>query len=149
MCYQFGMKPRLFGIVATHSPVVAVLRRGPSDWSQVGRWDPEARTFQPGSWIHSNIYPQRCDLSPDGQRFVYFRLRTRATWSAGPTYIAISRLPCRLEVRDGPWVATRGGWSLDLGAAGRSRPSRPRSLVDGSSDERDRDKLDRIAHPWV
>jgi hypothetical protein len=92
---------RLFGIVATRSPVVAILRRGPSDWSQVNRWDPEAGTFEPGSWIHANIYPQRCDLSPDGQWFAYFTLRTRATWSAGPTYIAISRLP---------WLSALAAW---------------------------------------
>lgn len=95
------MKPRLFGIVATRSPVVAVLRRGPSDWSQVSRWDPEAGTFQAGSWIRSNIYPQRCDLSPDGQWFAYFTLKSRATWSAGPTYIAISRLP---------WLSALAAW---------------------------------------
>ena len=29
--------PRLFGIPARDSPVVAVLRRGPSDWSADGR----------------------------------------------------------------------------------------------------------------
>ena len=33
------MGPRIFGIPATGSPVVAVLRRGPSDWCHVGRWD--------------------------------------------------------------------------------------------------------------
>jgi hypothetical protein len=95
------MHARLFGIVATHSPVVAILRRGPSEWSQVSRWDPEAGTFEHGSWIHANIYPQRCDLSPDGQWFAYFTLRTRAAWSAGPTYIAISRLP---------WLSALAAW---------------------------------------
>ena len=95
------MHARLFGIVATESPVVAVLRRGPSDWSQVSRWDPEAGTFEPGAWIHANLYPQRCDLSPDGQWFAYFTLRTRASWAAGPTYIAISRLP---------WLTALAAW---------------------------------------
>jgi hypothetical protein len=101
LCYQCWVKPRLFGIVATGSPIVAVLRRGPSDWSQVSRWDPEAGTFLPGSWTHANIYPQRCDLSPDGQWFAYFTLRNRVTWSAGPTYIAISRLP---------WLSALAAW---------------------------------------
>ena len=95
------MHARLFGIVATRSPVVAILRRGPSHWSQVSRWDPEAGTYEAGSWIHANIYPQRCDLSPDGQWFRYFTLRTRASWSAGPTYIAISRLP---------WLSALAAW---------------------------------------
>ncbi len=95
------MKPRLFGIPATRSPVVAILRRGPSDWSQVNRWDPEAGTFEHGSWIHANLYPQRCDLSPDGRWFSYFTLRQKAEWTAGPTYIAISRLP---------WLTALAAW---------------------------------------
>jgi hypothetical protein len=95
------MKPRLFGIPATRSPVVAILRRGPSDWSQVNRWDPVAGTFQRGSWIHANLYPQRCDLSPDGRWFSYFTLRQTSTWAAGPTFIAISRLP---------WLTALAAW---------------------------------------
>jgi hypothetical protein len=95
------MKPRLFGIPATRSPVVAILRRGPSEWSQVNRWDPETGTFERGSWIHANLYPQRCDLSPDGQWFAYFTLRQRSSWAAGPSYIAISRLP---------WLTALAAW---------------------------------------
>jgi len=95
------IKPRLFGIPATRSPVVAILRRGPSDWSQVIRWDPKAGTVERGSWIQANLYPQRCDLSPDGQWLSYFTLRQKATWSAGPTYIAILRLP---------WLAALAAW---------------------------------------
>ena len=101
LCYQCAMHPRLFGIPATRSPVVAVLRRGPSDWSQVCRWDPETGTFEPGAWIHANLYPQRCDLSPDGQWLAYFTLRGSATWSAGNTYIAVSRLP---------WLTALAAW---------------------------------------
>ena len=95
------MNPRLFGIPATRSPVVAVLRRGPSDWSQVSRWDPKAGTFEPGAWIHANLYPQRCDLSPDGRWLAYFTLRGAAGWSAGNTYIAVSRLP---------WLTALAAW---------------------------------------
>ena len=95
------MKPRLFGIPATRSPVVAILRRGPSDWSQVLRWDPHAGTLDRGSWIRANLYPQRCDLSPDGRFLAYFTLRPAATWAAGPTYIAVSRLP---------WLTALAAW---------------------------------------
>ncbi|HVD29548.1 MAG TPA: hypothetical protein VNC79_13760, partial [Mycobacteriales bacterium] len=59
--------PRLFGIPARDAPVVAVLRRGPSAWAQVGRWDVGSTpSYQPGSWLRGTLYPQRCDLSPDG-----------------------------------------------------------------------------------
>ncbi len=112
------MKPRLFGIPATRSPVVAILRRGPSDWSQVSRWDPEAGTFERGSWIHANLYPQRCDLSPDGQWFAYFTLRQKSSWAAGPTYIAISRLPWLTALA--AW-GTCGTWTCGLHFTERPR----------------------------
>lgn len=85
--------PRIFCIPATQAPVVAVLRRGPSAWSHVGRWDVGSGRFEPGSWLRGTIYPQRCDLSPDGRWLAYFALKTPAPWTPGPTYIAISRLP--------------------------------------------------------
>lgn len=86
--------PRLFGIPARDVPVVAVLRRGPSAWAQVGRWDVGVTpSYQPGSWLRGTLYPQRCDLSPDGRYLSYFTLRPHADWAPGPTYLAVSRLP--------------------------------------------------------
>ena len=130
------MKPRLFGIPTTRSPVVAVLRRGPSDWSQVLRWDPEAGTLERGSWIHANLYPQRCDLSPDGRWLSYFTLRQKSTWGAGPTYIAISRLPWLTALAAwgtcGTWtcglhfVDRRRTWEVGPAAEGDSEPLRKR-----------------------
>src|SRR4029450_1417783 len=83
--------PRIFGIPAARAPIVAVLRRGPSDWSHVGRWDVAAGVYEPGAWIRANLYPQRCDLSPDGRWLCYFTLKGGAHWAAGDTYVAISR----------------------------------------------------------
>jgi len=130
------MKPRLFGIPATHSPAIAVLRRGPSEWSQVSRWDPEAGTFEAGSWIHANLYPQRCDLSPDGRWFTYFTLRQRSSWAAGPTYIAVSRLPwlaalaawgtCGTWTRGLHFVDDRQTWEVGPPAEGAIEPLRTR-----------------------
>ena len=133
------MQPRLFGIPATRSPVVAVLRRGPSDWSQVSRWDPAAGTFDPGSWIRANLYPQRCDLSPDGQWLAYFTLRGRAEWAAGPTYIAISRLPwltalaawgtCGTWTRGVHFSEDRGVWDVGQPDTGEIEPLRRRYRI--------------------
>ena len=130
------MQPRLFGIRAIRSPVVAVLRRGPSDWSQVSRWDPDAGTFERGSWIRANLYPQRCDLSPDGRWFAYFTLRGRSTWAAGPTYIAISRLPwltalaawgtCGTWTRGVHFEDDRRIWEVGEPAEGDAEPLRAR-----------------------
>ena len=88
------MSPRLFGIPAARAPIVAVLRRGPSDWSHVGRWDVARGLYEPGAWIRSNLYPQRCDLSPDGRLLV-------ATEHG------------RLQIRDGADAATLT-WEHDL-----------------------------------
>lgn len=93
--------PRLFGIPAARAPVVAVLRRGPSDWSHVGRWDLARGVYEPGAWIHANLYPQRCDVSPDGRWLCYFTLKGSARWRAGSTYVAVSRLP---------WLTALAAW---------------------------------------
>ena len=85
--------PRLFGICATAADVVAVLRRGPSDWTHLGLWDLTSEQFHSGSWLRARVYQQRCDLSPDGRYLCYFALNGGAQWDAGDTYIAVSRLP--------------------------------------------------------
>ena len=81
---------------------MGVIRRGPSGWCRVYRWDPAGRTIEPGSWLHGTIYPQRCDLSPDGRWLVYFALKGNAAWEIGDTYIAVSRLP---------WLTALVAWS--------------------------------------
>ena len=93
--------PRLFGIPARDAPVVAVLRRGPSDWFHLGRWDVERMAYEPGAWLRGTVYPQRCDLSPDGRWFAYVALKAGADWAPGPTYVAISRLP---------WLTALAAW---------------------------------------
>jgi hypothetical protein len=94
-------RPRLFGIPATDAPVVAVLRRGPSAWAHVGRWELDPPVYRPGSWLRATVYPQRCDLSPDGRWLSYFALDAHAHWAAGSTYVAVSRLP---------WVSALAAW---------------------------------------
>lgn len=95
--------PRVFGIPATAAPIVAVIRRGPSEWSHIGRWDLARGSYEPGAWLHGRIYPERCDLSPDGRWLAYFTLRAKTgpDWNAGDTYIAISRLP---------WLKALAAW---------------------------------------
>ena len=96
-----GSAPRIFGIPATRAPVVAVIRRGPSDWCQIGRWDLAAPRFEPGAWLRGTIYPQKCDLSPDGRWLAYSALKYPGNWAAGPIYEAISRLP---------WLTALAAW---------------------------------------
>lgn len=102
--------PRLHGLLATEAPVVAVLRRGPSDWSHVGRWDLARGVYEPGAWLRGRLFPRRCDLSPDGRWLCYFAHDPNADWEHGETYIAVSKLPWLTALHasgtDGTW--TRG-----------------------------------------
>jgi hypothetical protein len=102
--------PRIFCITAPNAAVAAVIRRGPSKWCHLGRWDYRNLTYEPGQWLSGTIYPQRCELSRDGTYFSYFALAGKAEWPAGSTYIAVSRLPELTAIAawgtDGTW--TRG-----------------------------------------
>jgi hypothetical protein len=91
----------LFCVPASEAPVVAVLRRGPSAWTHLGRWDLAHDRYDGGAWIKANLYPQRCDVSPDGEFFTYLAAKGPGTWAAGTTYLAVSRLP---------WVFALAAW---------------------------------------
>jgi hypothetical protein len=73
-------------------------------------------------------------VSPDGRWFAYFTLKGAATWKAGRTYVAISRLPWLTALAawraDGTWargihfVEDTGVWQVadpDVGDAGPCR----------------------------
>ena len=51
--------PRIYGIVAQDAPVVAVFRRGPTEWAHIGRWDLERGCYEPGAWLHGRLFPRR------------------------------------------------------------------------------------------
>jgi len=85
--------PRIYCIPATQAPVVAVFRRGPSNWAHVGRWDLAAGRYESGAWLGGRIFPQRSDLSPDGQYLCYFAHKPSARWEHGEAYVALSKLP--------------------------------------------------------
>lgn len=93
--------PRVFGIPATGAPVVAMIRRGPSDWVHIGRWELDTDRYVPGAWMRGTIYPQKCDLSPDGRWLVYSAMKLPGDWPAGPVYEAVSRLP---------WLTALAAW---------------------------------------
>jgi hypothetical protein len=85
--------PRIYCVPAAKAPIVAVFRRGPTSWSHVGRWDLEARRYEPGAWLGGRIFPRRSDLSPDGRFLCYFAHKPSATWEHGEAYVALSKLP--------------------------------------------------------
>jgi hypothetical protein len=85
--------PRIYCIPATQASIVAVFRRGPTNWCQVGCWDLEARRYESGAWFHGRIFPRRSDLSPDGRFLCYFAHNPGADWEHGETYVGVSKLP--------------------------------------------------------
>jgi hypothetical protein len=90
---------RLYVLVATHAPVALILRRGPSTWWHLIKWDLERLTLEPGAWLKGTLYPRRSDISPDGQLFGYFALRSSPPpWD---TYFAVSKVP---------WLTALAAW---------------------------------------
>ena len=85
--------PRIYCIPATEAPVVAVFRRGPTNWSHVGRWDLKEKRYEPGAWLGGRIFPRRSNLSPNGRFLCYFAHKPSATWEHGEAYVAVSKLP--------------------------------------------------------
>ncbi len=85
--------PRLYCIPATKAPVVAVFRRGPTNWSTVGRWNLRNGRHDHGAWLNGRIFPRRSDLSPDGQFLCYFAHKPGARWAHAGAYVAVSKLP--------------------------------------------------------
>lgn len=94
--------PRVFGIPAAEAPIVAVIRRGPSDWVHVGAWSTADDTYESGAWFRGVINPQKCDLSPDGRWFAYSAMKVGSDWPAGDIYEAVSRLP---------WLTALAAWN--------------------------------------
>jgi hypothetical protein len=87
---------------------VAVFRRGPTTWSQVGRWDLGEGRYEPGAWLRGRIFPRRSDLSPDGRFLCYFAHKPSATWDHGEAYVALSKLPWLTALHA---FATCGTWT--------------------------------------
>lgn len=100
--------PRIFCITATDAPVVAVFRRGPSNWTHVGKWDLAVPHYEPGAWVGGRVFARRSDLSPDGRYLCYFAHKPSATWEHGESYVAVSRLPWLTALKAFP---TCGTWT--------------------------------------
>ncbi|WP_315759678.1 hypothetical protein [Bradyrhizobium sp. SZCCHNRI2007] len=118
---QKKVAPRLFVIFAREAHEAVIFRRGPSDWFHIVRWDTKNDKFHPGAWLKGRIYPEKCDLSPDGKLLLSFihqgrKLKTdyRSAWSS------ISR---------SPWLHALGLWPQGTTYGGGGRFTDDRSAV--------------------
>lgn len=100
---------RLFVILAYDAPVAVILRRGPSRWYHVIRWHTDLDTFEPGAWLRGRIYEKRCDISPDGELFVYFCHGGAYREGYTDSWTAVSRAPWLYALALWPWGSTYGG----------------------------------------
>jgi hypothetical protein len=84
---------RLHVLLASEAKVGLVIRRGPSKSVCTVLWDRERDTFRLGQWMRGRIYERRCDLSPNGTRFIYFAMTGRWQSETKGSWTAISRVP--------------------------------------------------------
>jgi hypothetical protein len=77
-------------ILARDGRSAVVFRRGPSKRVLVLRWWLKDDRIEQGQWFVGRIYDHFCDLSPDGDRLLYYAARHKGEL---PTWTAISRTP--------------------------------------------------------
>lgn len=95
---------RLFAILARSARRAVVFRRGPSKQVLLLDWNTETDELTPGQWFKGRIYERRADLSPSGDKLVYFAAKYR---NSQDTWTAVSRPPwltaLALWPRGGAW----------------------------------------------
>jgi hypothetical protein len=85
---------KIFVIPARDEPVAVILRRGPTDWYHVIKWNTRRDVFEHGAWMRGRIYEEKCDISPDGRLFIYFvRKDKHPDKRFTHAWTAISRVP--------------------------------------------------------
>jgi len=113
--------PRLFVIFAKEAHEAVIFRRGPSSWFHLIRWDTKNDQFYPGAWVKGRIYPERCDLSPNGELLLYFIHQGRKLGSNyTDSWTAISR---------SPWLSALGLWPQGTTYGGGGRFTDNRSAI--------------------
>jgi hypothetical protein len=95
---------RLHALLATKAPVACVIRRGPSAWCHIARWDLASDTVEHGAWIRATLYPERCGLSSDGSLLAAFILSAKGGIGERGRYFAVSRVP---------WLHALAAWSTN------------------------------------
>lgn len=72
-------------------------------------WDTSSHEFRIGQWFKGRIYERRCDLSPSGEKLIYFAAKHRAPLF---TWTAVSRPPFLTALAMWPKGDSWGGGGL-------------------------------------
>ena len=108
----------MFVLLAKQASVgVILMRGGPSLWWHVSLWDTAQDSFESGQWFRGRIYPEKCDVSPNGKLFIYFAGKFRPRDVAlgyHSTWIAVSRPPYLTALALWPVGDTWGGEGVFL-----------------------------------
>jgi hypothetical protein len=99
-------------LLARQANIGVILRRGPTQWWRVTLWNTKRDTFESGQWFRGRIYPEKCDISPNGELFIYFAGQFRPHNVAkgyGRTWTAVSRPPYLTALTLWPIGNTWGG----------------------------------------
>ena len=100
---------RLYCLLARKSPLAVVFRRGPTRQVQLLLWHRDTDEFREGQWFKGRIYERRCDLSPSGQRLIYFAANQKKPFFS---WTAVSRPPFLTAVALWPKGDAWGGGGL-------------------------------------
>ncbi len=87
---------RLFVLLAREAPVGVILRRGPTQWVQLIKWNTDTDTFEPGQWFKGKIHVYKSDLSPNGKLLIYLASKSGNSFyhpDYGNAWTAISKPP--------------------------------------------------------
>lgn len=102
---------RLSVLIARRADVSVIFRRGPSKHVLLVRWDLANDSFEAGQWLMGRVYERRCDLSPAGDRLIYFAASYRGPFR---TWTAVSRPPYFTALALWPKGDAWGGGGLFL-----------------------------------
>lgn len=84
---------RVHIILAREAETAVAIRRGPSNEVCTLMWDRSNDTFTMGQWFRGRLYERRCDLSPDGNHFIYFVFKGKDNPETKESWTAIARTP--------------------------------------------------------
>lgn len=62
---------KLAVIMSRKSPHAVIVRRGPTRWYHVIKWNLDTDELEYGAWFKGRIYEGKCDLSDDGELLLY------------------------------------------------------------------------------